>query len=92
MNGLPMTMLDRGYYNSTKKLIETADQANPGLIGVQLGLLCVNNNIPVNVVAEALKVSRQTVYSWFIDKHRPGRSKEDAVKQLIAEYKAQYAV
>ena len=51
-----------GYSLLTVEAIRRADQR---LLGVQLGQICVKNDIPVNDVAEFFKVSRMTVYSWF---------------------------
>ena len=39
--------------------------ANSQLLGVQLGLVCLKNDIPVTDVAEFFGVSRMTVYNWF---------------------------
>lgn len=51
-----------GYSLLTVEAIRRADQR---LLGVQLGQICVKNDIPVNDVAEFFGVSRMTVYSWF---------------------------
>jgi hypothetical protein len=40
-------------------------EADPSRLGVQLGRLCIDANIPATHVARALEVSRMTVYSWF---------------------------
>lgn len=40
-------------------------QGDPSLLGVRLGRLCVEANLPVAYVATALEVSRNTVHSWF---------------------------
>lgn len=39
--------------------------ANPNLLGVQLGKVCLKNDIPVKDVAEFFGVTRMTVYNWF---------------------------
>ena len=39
--------------------------ADPTRLGVRLGRLCVEANLPAAYVAKALDVSRMTVYSWF---------------------------
>ena len=39
--------------------------ADAGRLGVRLGRLCIDKNISVAEVAEAMQVSRQTVYNWF---------------------------
>jgi hypothetical protein len=40
-------------------------KANPNKTGTALALACVKANIPTKYVAEALEVSRMTVFSWF---------------------------
>ena len=40
-------------------------KADDDLLGVQLGRLCVEANLPASYVAKALEVSRITMYHWF---------------------------
>jgi hypothetical protein len=40
-------------------------KANPHRAGTALALACVKANIPAKYVAEALEVTRMTVFSWF---------------------------
>lgn len=40
-------------------------RADPTRLGVQLGRLCVEANLPAAYVARALEASRMTVYKWF---------------------------
>lgn len=40
-------------------------QANPNRAGTALALACVKANLPAKYVAEALEVTRMTVFSWF---------------------------
>ena len=47
-----------------KFLLELKD-ADPTRLGVQLGRLCVDANIPALYVAKVLKVSKTTIYAWF---------------------------
>ena len=54
--------MPKGYSISMAEGIKAADQK---LIGVQLGRVCINKDIPVSDVADFFKVSRMTVYSWF---------------------------
>lgn len=49
---------------SDKFLSELRD-GNPVKLGVRLGRLCVEANIPAAYVAKALGTSRITVYAWF---------------------------
>jgi hypothetical protein len=45
--------------------IQEIKEANPNLLGVKLGKICVGRDIPVKDVAEYFGVSRVTVYAWF---------------------------
>jgi predicted XRE-type DNA-binding protein len=47
------------------KLLIQLQQGDSTLLGVRLGRLCVEANLPVAYVAEALEVSRNTVNAWF---------------------------
>jgi hypothetical protein len=48
-------------------MAEQIKGANQKLLGVQLGRVCLNKDIPVQDVAEFFDVSRVTVYSWFME-------------------------
>ncbi len=47
-----------------KFLLELRD-ADPARLGVQLGRLCVDANLPALYVAKVLQVSKTTIYAWF---------------------------
>jgi hypothetical protein len=47
------------------KFLLQLQQADPTLLGVRLGHLCVEANLPVAYIAPALEVSRNTVHAWF---------------------------
>jgi hypothetical protein len=47
------------------KLIISLKQSDPDNPGIALGLACVNANLPAKYVADALGVTRMTVFSWF---------------------------
>lgn len=49
----------------TPFVVEDIRKANRNLIGVRLGLLCIERDIPTSDVAEYFGVSRVTVYKWF---------------------------
>ena len=40
-------------------------KANPHRAGIALALACVKANLPAKYVANALEVTRMTVFSWF---------------------------
>ena len=47
-----------------KFLLELRD-ADAGRLGVQLGRLCVEANLPALYVSKVLQVSKTTIYAWF---------------------------
>ena len=49
----------------SEKFLKELMVADPSSIGVRLGRLCVDANLPAAYVAMALECSRMTVYSWF---------------------------
>jgi AcrR family transcriptional regulator len=50
------------YSSLTARQIREAD---PELLGVKFGLLCLERDIPIADVADYLHVSPPTVYAWF---------------------------
>lgn len=57
-------------------------QADPFHVGVQLGRACIERNIPIKDVAEYLKVSRQSVYSWFLGRTTPHPANRKVMAEL----------
>jgi hypothetical protein len=49
----------------TTKIIRRNADADPSLLGVQLGRLCIHRLIPVNQVAADLGVTKTAIYLWF---------------------------
>jgi len=79
-----LTMSDaRGYSYAFVKRVQAADKK---LIGVRLGLICVERNIPVATVAKALGSTRQTVYSWFDGTFQPRPAHVEKIAELLTEY------
>ena len=67
-----------------------ADQnkaADSTLVGVQLGRVCINKDIPVTDVADFFKVSRMTVYSWFRGNAKVSGKHIEKMQKLIARLK-----
>ena len=60
-------------------------EANQTLLGVKLGTLCLDRDIPVTDVAEFFGVSRVTVYSWFRGKTVVSGKYADKMHKLIAK-------
>lgn len=47
------------------KILLALQKADGDRLGVQLGRLCVEANLPASYVAKALEVSRISLYNWF---------------------------
>ena len=73
-------MKTRGYSRNFVAANRTAD---PLHVGVQLGRLCIERDIPIKDVAEYLKVSRQAVYSWFLGKTLPHPETRKVIWELL---------
>jgi hypothetical protein len=58
-------------------------KADGSSLGVKLGRVCIERNIPVADIANALNVSRQTIYNWFVNKYSvTGKNKAEVVSYL----------
>jgi DNA-binding transcriptional regulator YiaG len=79
------TSKSRGYAYGMVKLIQAADQSLPA---VKLGQLCVERDIPVRDVANALGVARMTVYHWFTGRFRPRQAYEQKIIKLLEDLQA----
>lgn len=75
--------MSHGY---SARLIELNKKANSRLLGVRLGRVCIKRNIPVADVALALRVSRQTIYNWFIGERSPQNLVVDDVEKLLDSF------
>jgi hypothetical protein len=73
----------RGYSYALVKAIEAAD---PKLLGVRLGRVCVAKGVPVSTVATRCTVTRQTVYWWFTGVFKPKPSFTDMLTEILEEY------
>jgi len=73
-------------YGYSQRIVRSNSLASPTLIGVDLGRICIRYEVPVIEVSEALGVSRQTVYNWFIGKCKPKAALHDAIEKLISKY------
>lgn len=67
------------------KLVHMNNEASDDLLGVRLGRVCINNDVPVIDVANRLGVSRQTVYNWFCGAKAPQDQTVDAILDYMAE-------
>lgn len=72
----------KGYSTLTVREIHEADA---DLLGVKLGKICVEREIPVADISEHFHVSRVTVYSWFRGKTVVSGKHADKMRTLIAK-------
>ena len=54
--------MSNGYSSRFAKIVNSADTSK---IGVQLGNLCIDHDIPAMDVADHFGVTRATIYNWF---------------------------
>ena len=73
------TKMPRGY---SVKFTEEVNKADQTKLGVRLGQVCINHDIPVSNVAEYIGVSRMTVYGWFKGKG-VAKSRVAKVEELL---------
>jgi hypothetical protein len=73
-------------YGYSVRLIALNKKADSKLLGVRLGRVCIQQNIPVSTVASRLGVSRQTVYNWFMGETNLQDQSVDAVQDLIKSF------
>jgi hypothetical protein len=71
----------RGYSFHLVKANQEADTKKN--IGVLLGRVCIDTDVPVSKVAKYFKVSRMTVYSWFVGKSVPHKNTAEKIKKLL---------
>jgi hypothetical protein len=67
----------------SSKFIQTMEALDGTQLGVRLGQLCIQNDIPVKDVSELLKISRVTVYNWFTGKTKVRGSLREKVEKII---------
>ena len=66
-------------YGYSIRVAEAVRNADERLLGVQLGRECIERNISIVDVARTLKVSRQTIYSWFTGLTHPHPHRREAI-------------
>jgi hypothetical protein len=62
------------------RIAEAIKSADGNLLGVQLGRLCLERDIPVAEIAFTLRVTRQTIYGWFSGTTSPRPSHESEIR------------
>lgn len=78
-------MSNKGY---SRKFVNANKEACPFHVGVCLGRICIERDIPIQDVAEHLKVSRQTVYSWFLGITHPHPANRKLMLELLDRLEA----
>lgn len=58
-------------------------KANQRNLGVRLGKVCIKHNVPVEVVAKCLGVTRPTVYNWFCGVSAPQAASTALIEAYI---------
>lgn len=69
-------------YGYSRRLVDANNAASAESLGVVLGRICIERDLPVAEVAKAIEVSRATIYHWFGGKWSPSSK----CKMKIAEY------
>lgn len=69
------------------KLLIQLQQGDSTLLGVRLGRLCVEANLPILYVSKALEVARNTVHLWFRGQvmHESKRKVVEAFMYLVEQ-------
>lgn len=75
----------RGYSHAMARVVATLDQSS--VIG-QFATYCVSNDIPVDDVARAFKVTRSTVYNWFKGVYSPRERQIARMQEVLAKASA----
>jgi len=73
-------------YGYTTRIDSLNQEADQSLLGVRLGRVCIDYDVPVTEVASQLGVSRQTIYNWFTGIHEPSQELTELIEDIIAEY------
>lgn len=76
--------MSHGYSHRTVLAVLRADSVS---LGVALGRLCIELDIPVSAVADALGVSRMAVYKWFDGTSVPSPKHAPRIQALMQSYK-----
>jgi transcriptional regulator with XRE-family HTH domain len=75
-------------YGYSQSLVYANKQASIKSLGVALGRVCIRANISVSEVADALGVTRMTIYNWFKGDAIPYPCYAEAISDYISHTKA----
>ena len=73
-------MDNRGYMS---RIIRANLEASTDSPGVMLGRFCIAKEIPVKDVSEFFKVSRMTIYKWFVGEWIPRKIHNDKITKIV---------
>lgn len=73
--------MSQGY---SLKLRDLNRRAPSKMLGVRLGRVCIQHDIPASRVADEMGVSRQTVYNWFRGASQPNDSLVVRIERFIS--------
>jgi DNA-binding XRE family transcriptional regulator len=73
-------------YGYSAKTIQLNKRADSSGLGVALGRAAIKLGISVADVAATLRVSRQTVYNWFVGSYAPKDSITKDVTRLLNSF------
>ena len=67
----------------SQKIQDVVREGDKKLLGVRLGLACIRAEIPVQVIAKWMSVTRQGVYYWFTGVTDIASKNHPKVEQII---------
>ncbi len=71
-------------YGYSQRLVDANKAVSAESLGVVLGRICIERNLPVSEVAKAIAVSKATIYNWFWGKSIPGPRGKAKIADYIA--------
>ena len=71
-------------FGYTQIVITRNKEADESKAGVQLGRICIEKNVPAQVVANYFGVSRATIYMWFSGEKEPREKRLKEIYGFIA--------
>ena len=74
-------------YGYSHRLVEANKAADATSWGVILGRKCIELDIPVDVIARRMDVSRATIYNWFWGSTTPSKTHSEQIERLIPRLK-----
>lgn len=72
-------------YTYSRKIVKRNSEADTSLLGVRLGRLCIENAVPVSIVAKRLDIAKPTIYDWFCGKVGVSKHLQKAVIDFCRE-------